>query len=305
MSSVFRLVAEALGTIGIMVVLAAVLAVPFGAADARRPPQTTHLVVPAAADATSPLPSDARTLRVCADPNNLPFSNERGEGFENAVAAEIANDLGRTVDYYWQPQRRGFMRTTLKAGRCDVVMSVPSAFEMARPTRPYYRSSYVFVTRADRRMRLRTFDDPRLRSMRIGIQMTGEDYETPPPAHALAARHLTDRVRGYMVYGDYSTPEPQRAVVDAVAAGDIDAAVVWGPVAGYFAAREPVALDLRPVEATRGSSAVPFVFDLSVGVRRDDEALHAAVERALAHRREAIRRILERFHVPLVQEGAL
>src|SRR5436190_7725905 len=161
-------------------------------------------------------------LRVCADPNNMPFSNERGEGFENRIADLVARDLGRRLSYFWLPQRRGFIRNTLNANRCDVVMAVPSAFEAARPTLPYYRSTYVFVSRRDQGPRIRSFDDPRLTTLRIGIQLTGDDYDNPPAAQALAVRHITQNIHGYTVYGDYSASDPQRGVMDAVADGAVD-----------------------------------------------------------------------------------
>lgn len=239
------------------------------------------------------------TLRVCADPNNLPYSNVRGEGFENAVAEVLARDLGRTVSYYWQPQRRAFLRTTLDARACDVVMSIPTRLERVRATRPYYRSSYVFVTRRDRRLDLRTFDDPRLRDLRIGIQVTGDDYANPPAAQALASRNLVDRIRGFPVYGDYSRPSPQRTIVDAVASGDVDVAVVWGPLAGYFGPREPVPIAIHAI-AHNDRRDQPLAFDMSVGVRRDDVALQRALDRALTRRSGQVRTILRRFGVPLV-----
>jgi quinoprotein dehydrogenase-associated probable ABC transporter substrate-binding protein len=251
---------------------------------------------------SAPAAPDPHVLRVCADPNNLPFTNDKGQGMENAIAEVVARDLGKRLDYYWQPQRRGFIRTTLKAGKCDVVMGVPSNFEMASPTVPYYRSTYVFVSRRDRLFRLRSFDDPRLRHARIGIQITGEDYENPPPAHALAARRLFDNVHGYTVYGDYSKPDPQRRIIDAVAAGEIDTAIVWGPFAEFFARQEHVRLDIEPVTPARDSRSVPFVFDIAMGVRRGDAALRDALNEALARRHADIGQILQKFGVPLVKE---
>src|SRR4051812_13120984 len=151
-----------------------------------------------------PLPE---TLRVCADPNNLPFSNDRKQGFENEIADLIGRDLGIPVTYTWMPQRRGFIRNTLKAKSCDVVMGEPAAFGMAHVTTPYYRSSYVFVTRADRHLSdLRSFDDPRLRDLRVGVHAVGDDYANVPPAMALAHRGLYDHIVGYSIYGDYSQP---------------------------------------------------------------------------------------------------
>src|SRR3982751_4470520 len=139
----------------------------------------------------------AAPLRVCADPNNLPFSNQRREGFENQIAEIVARDLHRRLTYFWLPQRRGFVRNTLEADQCDVVIGVPAESEMLRPTRPYYRSTYVFVSRQDRALHLRSFDDPRLKTLTIGIQVTGDDYANPPAAQALAARQIVQNVRGY------------------------------------------------------------------------------------------------------------
>lgn len=261
-----------------------------------RPIVTLALGAALIASAGAATSASRHPLRVCADPNNLPFSNKRGQGFENAIARVVARDLGRTVEYYWQPQRRAFLRTTLQAGYCDVVMSVPSTLERVRPTRPYYRSSYVFVTRRDRGLDIRSFDDPRLRDLRIGIQVTGDDYENPPPALALASRRLVDHLRGYTVYGDYSREDPQRAIVDAVASGDVDVAVVWGPLAGFFAKREAVPLALVSVAAVRNDPA--FAFDIAAAVRRDDVGLHDAIDAALGRNAGEIRAILKQFGVP-------
>jgi quinoprotein dehydrogenase-associated probable ABC transporter substrate-binding protein len=240
-------------------------------------------------------------LRVCSDPNNMPFSNQQAEGFENKIAALIARDLQRSVSYFWAPQRRGFIRNTLAAGRCDVVMGVPAHFERVRSTQPYYRSTYVFVSRQmrERGEPIRSFDDRRLTQLTVGIQITGDDYNNPPAAQALAARHIVDRVRGYPVYGDYSKAEPQREIVDAVAAGTIDLAVVWGPVGGYFARREPVPMTVVPVNASPGDPLLRFIFDIAIGVRRDDVALQSAIDRVLVRRRVEIRRILTAYGVPL------
>ncbi len=247
--------------------------------------------------------ADARVLRVCADPNNMPFSNERQQGFENKIADLVARDLGRRVEYFWAPQRRGFVRHTLRARNCDVIMGVPAHYDLARPTRPYYRSGYAFVSKRDRRLDIRSFDDPRLRQLRIGIQIVGNDYANPPAAQALAVRHLTENVRGYTVYGDYSRPDPQRAVVDAVANGDVDVAVVWGPLAGYYAAREPVRLAVAAVTPQQDGPALPFAFDIAMAVRKDDAALHDALDRTIARRAVEIRRILRAFDVPLLDRS--
>ncbi|HEX8906143.1 MAG TPA: transporter substrate-binding domain-containing protein, partial [Longimicrobiaceae bacterium] len=150
----------------------------------------------------------ARELRVCADPNNLPFSNRAGQGFENRIAELVARDMGATVRYTWWPQRRGFFRETIRSGKCDVVIGVPTTLEMVAATRPYYRSSYVFISRKDRGLHLRSFDDPRLKTLKIGVQIAGDDGTNTPPVHALSRRGVVGNLKGYTLYGDYSRPNP-------------------------------------------------------------------------------------------------
>jgi mxaJ protein len=239
-------------------------------------------------------------LRVCSDPNNMPFSNQKGQGFENRIAEVVARELGRPMVYFWSPQRRGFVRNTLKAGRCDVMMGVPADSGLLLPTRAYYRSSYAFVSRRDRHLRVRSFDDARLKTLTIGIQITGDDYNNPPAAQALATRHIIDHVRGYTVYGDYSKADPQRDVVDAVADGRVDVAVVWGPLAGYYARREQAAIDVIPVRPGHDGPALAFAFDIAMGVRREDRTLRDALDAIIVRRHAEIRRILMSYGVPLV-----
>jgi mxaJ protein len=239
-------------------------------------------------------------LWVCADPNNLPFSNDRLQGFENRIAELVARDLGKTVRYFWRPQRRGFVRTTLRAEACDLIVGIPASFDPVETTIPYYRSTYVFVTRANRPP-VQSFDDPRLRRMLIGIQLTGDDYDNPPPAQALARRRLAGQVRGYTVYGDYSRPSPQRSIVDDVATGRIDTAIVWGPTAGYFAAMARERLSIVPVKAAGEPRTLRFAFDIVMGVRRGDRELLDRLNRIHRKRRTAIEAVLREFHVPLLR----
>lgn len=238
-----------------------------------------------------------RTLRVCADPNNYPFTRQQRDGFENRIAALIATDLGATVEYTWHAQRRGFFRETLKARTCDVVMGVPVGLGMARTTRPYYRSGYVFVTRAARALRLRSLDDPRLRTLTIGVPLVGDDGANPPPEHALARRGIVDNVRGYSLFGDYTHDAPPAELVRAVAKGDVDVAIVWGPLAGAFAKQSDVPLEVTPI-AEAADDGVPLAFDIAIGVRKPDEALAAELDRALAAHAQEIDAILDQYGVP-------
>ena len=241
-------------------------------------------------------------LRVCADPNNLPFSNDRGEGFENKIAELLAHEMGERVEYTWWAQRRGFFRNTLKAGVCDVVIGVPSAVEMALTTPPYYRSTYVFLSRKDRKLNITSFDDPVLKSLRIGVQIIGDDFSNAPPAHALSRRHIVGNVRGFTVYGDYSRRNPTARIVDAVVSRDIDLAIVWGPLAGYFAKQSHVPMEIVPVSPQIDQPFLPFVFDISMGVRRDDQDLKDKLDQFLENRRAEINQILDTYKVPRVDD---
>lgn len=244
----------------------------------------------------------ARTLRVCADPNNLPFSNRAGEGFENRIAQMLAQDLDAKLAYTWWAQRRGYARNTVKAEHCDLWIGVASGVQTLDTTRPYYRSSYVFLSRADRHLDIHSFDDPRLRTLTIGVQMIGNDATNTPPTHALARRGIINNVRGYMVYGNYSQPAPEAPIVEAVEHQDVDLAIVWGPLAGYFAKKSPVPLRITPVPQFDGAQW-PMAFDIAVGVRRNDLPFKQEIQQALQREGPAIDRILERYGVPRVDNA--
>jgi mxaJ protein len=262
------------------------------------------LVISGWATGDGPLPrhvvASTGPLRLCSDPNNLPFSNRAQEGFENRIADLLARDLGTTVDYTWWAQRRGFLRNTLNAGLCDVVIGLPHDVEVARTTRPYYRSSYVFVTRTARALRVRSFDDAVLRRLRVGVQVIGDDGMNSPPAHALSRRGIVRNLVGYSVYGDYSTDSPPSRIVTAVADGDVDVAAVWGPLAGYFAALQHEPLTIVPV-SPQVDGVLPLAFDLSMAVRRDDGARLAQLDAFIQRRQPDIDRILAEYHVPRVE----
>jgi mxaJ protein len=241
----------------------------------------------------------ARELRVCADPNNLPFSDRSRAGLENRIVELVAEELGSEVRYVWWAQRRGSVRETLNARRCDLIPGIGTGVGSLATTSPYYRSTYVFVTRTDRGLDVETFDDPRLRQLTIGVQLIGDDSSNTPPAHELARRGIVANVRGYMVYGDYLQKSPARAIVEDVAKGVLDIAVVWGPVGGYFSKPYGGTLEVRAVNA--GGAQLPMVFDISMGVRKSDPVLRDAIEAALSTRTGDISSILAEFGVPVLQ----
>jgi quinoprotein dehydrogenase-associated probable ABC transporter substrate-binding protein len=255
---------------------------------------TTLVPLQPAAPGQPPRP----VLRISADPNNLPFTNDRREGFENKIAELLARELGMDLQDTWRAQRRGFFRMALKEGECDLVLGVPADFERALTTVPYYRSSYVFVARKDRGLAIKSLDDPSLRALRIGVQMIGSDGTNTPPAHTLARRGIIDNVVGYTVYGDYREESPPARIVKAVADGAVDVAVVWGPLAGYFAKRQGAAeLPLTPAVDPPG---LTLVFDIAMGVRKGNKELRDRLNAALKKQREAIDEILDGYGVPRV-----
>jgi mxaJ protein len=247
-------------------------------------------------------PQQERVLRVAADPNNLPFSSDHLDGFENKIADLIARELHTKLEYQWHAQRRGFFRETLKTGNVDLVLGVPAHFDMALTTLPYYSSSYVFVTRRDRNLHVSSFDDPELHKIRIGVQLIGNDGVDTPPAHALAARGIVNNVVGFTLYGDYSQRNPPARIIDAVVSGEVDIAVVWGPLAGYFAKQSKVPLELVPVTPA-SDGPLGFVFDVSLGVKKNDTELRDQLNDFVIRHREEIDRILDSYNVPRVARG--
>jgi mxaJ protein len=248
------------------------------------------------------LAAQARELRICADPDNLPLSHEDESGFENRIARVIADELGAELRYTWLRQIRGYVRKTMGEGLCDVFVGVPKDFERVLTTRPYYRSSYVFVDGPKARG-LQSFDDARIRQLRIGVQLVGDDLAATPAGHALAAAGCVDNVRGFPVFGE--GPASAR-MVQAVATGALDTALVWGPQAGHFVARAQGPVQLRVAQPPPALQKVPFEFDIAMGVRRGNTALRDELDAVIERRRADIDAILAAYAVPRtdVQQSA-
>lgn len=237
-------------------------------------------------------------LRVCADPNNLPYSNEQQQGFENALAKMVGADMGKEITYLWFPQRGAFFRKTLEAVQCDVVMGVPVGLEGVSTTRPYYRSGYVFVTRREQGLRLHSLDDPRLKTLRIGVHVLGDGDSDLPPVHALVSRGIVRNLVGYSIFGNLEEANPPSDLIKAVERGDVDVAVAWGPMAGYFARQSRVPLEITPIDAGGGDPRLPLSFDIAIGVRPRDEGLRQQLDAEVARRRPEIERLLASYGVP-------
>ncbi len=221
-------------------------------------------------------------FRVCADPDNLPFTNRRGEGFENKIAELMARSANQPLSYYWWPQRRGFVNNSLNAWECDVVIGVPTHYAAARTTQPYYCSRYVMIHRAGQSITPSLLDEPRVRSLRIGV------VEHTPPLDMLLRRNLDPIV--YFSNYDGVSSSPGQIVAD-VAAEKIDAALVWGPVGGYFARRQAVPLQIEAFKDVADPRA-RLAFPISFGVRRDDKARSARLAALMRERAAEIQAIL-------------
>jgi mxaJ protein len=238
--------------------------------------------------------AEPRTLRVCAEPNDLPYSHRDQSGFENRIAEALARDLDARLEYAWHPQWRGFVRKTLGANRCDVLIGVPHDWHTVTTTQPYYRSSYVFVTRGDAALPNDLRDD-RLRQQRVGLPLIANDLSATPPGLVLTeGRGLPENLIGFPVYGDVPAAG---MIVEALGKRAIDIAIVWGAQAGFYLQRSPVAMKLAPVRAPADVEDVPFEYSIAMGVRRGNDTLRAELDAAIDRIRPQIDRILDEYGV--------
>jgi mxaJ protein len=237
-------------------------------------------------------------LRVCADPQNMPFSNKKREGFDNKIADVIARELGDSVSYAWWPSRRGYLRNTLSAGTCDLVIGVPVGFDPVATSKPYYRSTYYIVSRADKKLGITSLDDARLKKLRVGVNLLDGDYTNTPPAHALSAHGITGTgVVGFP--GFYDEEHQPGEIVDSLAKGYIDVALVWGPIAGWFAKKSGVPMTMTALPDS-DSADLPFAYSVAIGTRRSDRELRTLIDDILVRKKSEIDKILMEYNVPTV-----
>lgn len=264
---------------------------------ARAPDSAAAAPAPAATPAAAPVPAPAggtsadAVLKVCADPGNMPLSNRAGEGFQNKIAQTLAAAMGRRLEYEWRTYyQRGLARSTINAGRCDVLMDMNSDFEMGLPTRPLYRSTYVLVTRKGLALAPASLDDPALKQLRIGV------FQSSPARQALYDHGVTGDVQ-YLFYDSSTAPEEHPGkLAERVVAGQLDAAESWGPVAGYYAGRN--GLGMVPLNTIDDEV---LEYSMAWAVSRKNEALRDALNQAMHDKREEIAAILRDYHVPLVK----
>jgi quinoprotein dehydrogenase-associated probable ABC transporter substrate-binding protein len=232
-------------------------------------------------------------LRVCADPHNLPFSDEKGEGFENEIAALIGRDLSLPVAYFWYPQVIGFVRVGLKGGRCDLVIGTVVGDDLMQTTTPYYRTGYMLVFRRDQRVSA-DLDDPALKALRIGV------VSGTPPSDLLVRHGLMARARPYPLTVDTRVENPAHQLLLDVASGAIDAGMVWGPFAGYYIKHDK--LPLAMVQLREEPGVPPLTYRIAMGTRYGDAAWHRRIEEVLQRRHDDITAILLDYGVPLLDD---
>jgi mxaJ protein len=252
---------------------------------------------PAQAQGLRPNIAKPGVIRVCADPDNMPLSNQKGEGFEQKIAELIAKEWHAKVEYAWWPVRRGFFARALNGRYCDIAIQAPAEFDMAGVTRPYFRSGYVFVTRKDRGLDIKSLADPRLKKLKIGVNLLNSDAENTPPAMALSRYGVVGNLVGFSTF--YTDTERPEDIINAVAKKDVDVAIVWGPLAGYFARSSPVPLVLQPLAERDSLSDFPFRFNIGMGVRRRDRGLRDSLQTVLDRKAPEIQGILKQYGVPM------
>jgi len=239
---------------------------------------------------------DPKMFRVCADPHNLPFSNEGGEGFENKIAELFAKKLDKSLAYAWYPQSVGFIRNTLNAHKCDVIMGFPQGGELAQSTNPYYHTAYALVFRRGSSLDgIETLSDPRLKEKRIGV------VAGTPPATYLAMNSLLERTKGYPLVVDTRVDSSGEAMMKDLIDGVIDVAVLWGPMAGYHAQRSGADLSIVPL--TKETAGPRLTYRIAMGVRAADAEWRRQLNRLVLDNQPEVNAILLRYGVPLLDDN--
>src|SRR6185503_8542444 len=258
-------------------------------------------VAPSVGVAQRPAPSEAGILRVCTDPNNLPVSDSMNQGYENKIAQLIADTWHSKLEYVYWRQGFGYFNRGLNGLYCDVEISAPAGIDIVATTGPYYRSAYVIVYRKDSGLNITSLDDPALKQLKIGVNMVGSDGDAGPPAAALKSHGVVGNLVGFPTfYSEINRPED---IIKAVADKKVDIAIVWGPTAGYFAAKSSVPLVLNPILAD-SATGIPFSYAIAMAVARRNKALRDSLQTFLDQNRTKIDGILKSFQVPLLPIAA-
>ena len=239
---------------------------------------------------------DPHVFRACADPRNLPFSNEAGEGFENKIAELLAKKLGKTLAYTFYPGATGFIRNTLNARRCDVVLGIAQEADIVQPTNAYYRTAYVAVAAKGGKLDgVDSLSDPRLKSARIGV------IAGTPPVTYLAQNSLLGQIKSYALVVDTRFDSPNAEMMADLEKGDLDIALMWGPIAGYQASHAKTPMTLTPLVKETGPAKL--VYRIAMGVRHSDQNWKRDLNKLIQQNRGEIDNILRSYGVPLLDEN--
>jgi quinoprotein dehydrogenase-associated probable ABC transporter substrate-binding protein len=238
---------------------------------------------------------DPKMLRVCADPHNMPFSTDRGEGFENKLAELLAAQLGKGLTYSWYPQAPGFVRNTLRAYKCDVLMGIPQGDDVVQVTNPYYRTAYALVVKQGSGLDgVDTLGDPRLKGKRIGI------VAGTPPADNMAVNGLMANAKPYPLVIDTRVDSSAAAMMRDLASGEIAAGILWGPMAGYYA--RPVGSAVTVVPLVKETGGPRLAYRIAMGVRYTDQEWKRLLNRKIQENQDVINKLLLSFGVPLLDD---
>jgi quinoprotein dehydrogenase-associated probable ABC transporter substrate-binding protein len=239
---------------------------------------------------------DPKVLRVCADPRDLPFSNEAGEGFENKIAELLAQKLGKTLAYEFYPGATGFVRNTLNAHRCDVIMGMPQGDDIVQGTNPYYRTTYSLVSRQGSGLEnVDSLEDPLLQNKRIGI------VAGTPPATNLAVNGLLGNIKSYPLVVDTRVDAPTSTMMGDLEGDRIDIAILWGPIAGYLAKNAKIPVKVMPL--VKETSGQRMIYRIGMGVRHSDQEWKRLLNKLIAENQTEITHILTTYGVPLLDEN--
>jgi quinoprotein dehydrogenase-associated probable ABC transporter substrate-binding protein len=238
--------------------------------------------------------ADRTALRVCADPNDLPFSNQKKQGFENKIADLVAASLGLKVEYTWFPQIIGFARNTLQAHRCDLVIGTVAGDEIMQTTNPYYFTTYVMIYRSDKGLAIKDLRDPRLETLRLGV------VSATPPSDLLVRHDLMAHVKPYHLTVDTRAESQTHQMVEDVMSGVIDVGFLWGPIAGYYKKHDKLPLTLVPLQDEAGAARMKY--HIAMGVRLNEPEWRRRINAVILKHQPQITATLRDYGVPLLNE---
>ena len=239
---------------------------------------------------------DPNVFRACGDPRNMPFSDDKGEGFDNKLAELFATKLGKKLSYTYFPQATGFVRMTLGSFRCDVIIGFPQGDDQAQVTIPYYRTTYALIFKPGTGLDgVTTIDDPKLKDKRIGV------VAKTPPSTIMAMDGLLAHVKSYPLFIDTRADSSAQAMIDDLKKGEIDVGVLWGPMAGYYAKQSDPPLTVVPL--LKETAGAPLMFRIGMAVRPSDQEWKRTLNRLIMENQSEINKLLISYNIPILDES--